>query len=89
MNPEIFQTIYLDEECQVYTSKSIDKFNLDSSNFFEICNLHPKDYHTIKFYGKEVLTPRWQQAYGKNYSYTGSKNNALPIPENLKIFLDW
>lgn len=51
--------------------------------------MHPEEFHTVKMYGKEVFTPRWQQAYGKNYSYSGSKNNALPIPGLFKIFLEW
>lgn len=40
-------------------------------------------------HGKEVKTPRWQQAYGHSYEYTGSKNNALAIPSILEPFLAW
>jgi alkylated DNA repair dioxygenase AlkB len=40
-------------------------------------------------HGKEVKTPRWQQAYGYSYEYTGSRNNALPTPEVLESFLAW
>lgn len=89
MNQEIFETIKLDDKCVIYTSYIINEFNLDFNKFTEIWNEHPKDYHRIKMYGKEIATPRWQQAYGKNYSYTGSKNNALPIPNDFNIFLEW
>ncbi len=40
-------------------------------------------------FGKMVNTPRWQQAYGANYRYTGSKNNVLPYTEEFQPFLTW
>lgn len=36
-----------------------------------------------------VKTPRWQQAYGRDYTYSGSRNNALQIPPLLAPLLDW
>ncbi|MBP6236764.1 MAG: hypothetical protein KA536_11500 [Saprospiraceae bacterium] len=42
--------------------------------FSDIWNMHPEQFHEIKIYGKLVKTPRWQQAYEKNYSYTGNVN---------------
>jgi alkylated DNA repair dioxygenase AlkB len=89
MNQKIFEEIKLDEDVVIYTSNIIDVFNLDYNGFTEIWNEHPEEFHKVKMYGKKIPTPRWQQAYGKNYSYTGSKNNALPIPDNLKKFLKW
>lgn len=52
-------------------------------------DLHPTVRHPIKIMGKEVLTPRWQQAYGASYQYTGSINNALPVPRILRPVLEW
>lgn len=89
MNKEIFETIKLDDEFVIYSSNVIKEFDFDFNKFTEIWNQHPEYYHKINMYGKEIPTPRWQQSYGKNYSYTGSINNALPIPDNLKIFLEW
>lgn len=89
MNQEIFETIKLDDEFVIYSSNVIKEFDLGFDKFTEIWNQHPEDYHKINMYGKEIPTPRWQQAYGKNYSYTGSRNNALAIPNNLKLFLEW
>jgi len=89
MNQKIFEKIKLDEDFAIYNTSVIAEFNWGFDKFTEIWNEHPKEYHKIKMYGKEVSTPRWQQAYGKNYSYTGSKNNALPIPDILKLFLEW
>ena len=89
MNQEIFETIKLDDEFVIYSSNVIKEFDFDFNKFTEIWNQHPEYYHKINMYGKEIPTPRWQQSYGKNYSYTGSINNALPIPDNLKMFLEW
>lgn len=89
MNHKIFETIKLDDQYNIYASYAVNELNLNHEQFLEIWNAHPEQYHTLKIHGKEVLTPRWQQAYGKNYRYTGAKNNALPIPDFLRVFLDW
>jgi len=89
MNKELFETIPLDEKSVLYYSDKIEEFDFSQDFFQKIWNTHPEKFHTVKMYGKEILTPRWQQAYGKNYSYSGSKNNALPIPDFFKIFLEW
>lgn len=86
----LFETIELDTKHSVFTSgKPIANFALDDATFMKIWDLHPTEYHIVKIHGREIPTPRWQQAYGKNYNYTGSKNNALPIPDRLKVFLEW
>lgn len=89
MNSLLFDTLQLDDKHGMYVSKTAQTFNWSFERFMELWNTHPEKYHTLMIHGKEVLTPRWQQAYGKNYRYTGSKNNALPINGNLQIFLDW
>jgi alkylated DNA repair dioxygenase AlkB len=52
---------------------------LDQQEFATAWKLHPDYFHTIKMHGKLVTTPRWQQAYGKDYEYTGRVNAALPL----------
>lgn len=62
----------------------------DPALFKPIWALHPADFHTIRSpAGKLVKTPRWQQAYGRDYRYSGSSNNAVPMPALLKPFLAW
>ena len=34
-------------------------------------------------HGRAVKPPRWQQAYGADYRYTGNTNRALPVPDEL------
>lgn len=88
-NKELFETIYLDEKSILYYADKIEEFNFSDDFFQKTWNIHPEKFHTVKMYGKEILTPRWQQAYGKNYSYSGSKNKALPIPDSFKKILEW
>ncbi len=55
----------------------------DAAGFEELWCLHPGGYHVIKMHGRAVATPRWQQAYGADYHYTGQTNRALPVPPIL------
>lgn len=47
----------------------------------------PENYHRILMGGRWVDTPRWQQAYGVDYRYTGHINRAKPVPLELEPFL--
>jgi len=59
--------------------------------FEELWDLHPHVFHTVRqpFTAKMIPLPRWQQAYGRDYAYTGNVNVALPVPPILKPFLAW
>jgi len=50
----------------------------------EIWALHPAEFPEFTIHGRVVQAPRWQQAYGADYHYTGSTNSALPIPPILE-----
>lgn len=89
LNPDIFQAVKLDDECQIYVSNFLSEFQTTPAEFEQIWDLHPEEYHTIRMLGKEVKTPRWQQSYGADYNYTGSKNNALPVPDEFRKYLHW
>ena len=52
--------------------------------FENLWNLHPVEYHEIKMHGRLVRTPRWQQAYGVDYHYTGV-NWARDLPEPMLV----
>lgn len=43
----------------------------------------PTTRHSIKMFGKDVLIPRFQQAYGKSYSYSGTEAVSIPFTEAL------
>lgn len=65
------------------------EFRLDPANFEALWQMHPPEYHEILIYGRAVKTPRWQQAFGIDYHYTGRVNRALPIPLLLGPLLAW
>jgi alkylated DNA repair dioxygenase AlkB len=61
----------------------------DVARFDEVWALHPEGKHVIHMPGGPVETPRWQQAYGADYHYTGRTNTALPVPPVLDPLRAW
>lgn len=72
-----------------YVGKLPDQLSWDSETFAEVWRRHPLDKHLIMIHGREVETPRYQQAFGAAYSYTGRTNQALPVPEAFVPLLIW
>lgn len=62
---------------------------LSAAQFEAIWSMHPAEYHVIKIHGREVKTPRWQQAFGVDYHYTARVNRALALPTQLVPLLAW
>jgi hypothetical protein len=79
----------LDNASYVATGTLPGHLRLNESAFRALWAQHPKEYHQIRMYGRMVATPRWQQAYGHDYRYTGNLNKALPVPTAIKPLLDW
>ena len=61
----------------------------DASAFEAAWAMHPEEKHEIMMHGRPVLTPRWQQAYGADYHYTGRVNKGLPVPPLIEPLLSW
>src|SRR5687767_12454193 len=61
----------------------------DRDGFEALWALHPGDFHEIAIHGRRVKTPRWQQAYGADYHYTGRVNAALPLVPPMDEWLAW
>ena len=61
----------------------------DAAGVAALWELHPPEYHVIQMYGRPVATPRWQQAYGADYHYTGRVNRAEPLTPAMLPFLAW
>lgn len=61
----------------------------DAARFEEVWHLHPDTRPVILMVGKPVEIPRWQQAYGADYHFSGQTSTALPVPAVLLPLLDW
>jgi alkylated DNA repair dioxygenase AlkB len=83
------RTVALDEKHQIQLGTLPDGLIPDEAGFQALWSLHPTDYHEIKMIGRLVRTPRWQQAYGADYRYTGRVNRALPLTSEMQVWLDW
>jgi alkylated DNA repair dioxygenase AlkB len=79
----------LDDQSDFYTGLLSPELMPTSYDFEAMWRLHPEDFHIITMHGRPVPTPRWQQAYGHDYHYTGRVNRALPIPELIQPISDW
>ncbi len=51
--------------------------------------LHPAEQGRVKMMGKLVQTPRWQQAYGQPYRFSGLDHPAEPMPALVQPLLDY
>lgn len=79
----------LDDSASVYLGRLPDDLVPDASGFDRLWRMHPDTFHVIKMHGKDVRTPRWQQAYGADYRYTGNINRALEVPLELAPLHAW
>ena len=80
---------WLDDSHMFHAGKLPAALEFGDSEFHQLWQEHPDEYHEIMMHGRLVKTPRWQQAYGKDYHYTGNTNRALPVPPRLEPLLQW
>jgi hypothetical protein len=61
------------------------------ARFEELWTLHPAEFYEMRQpgTGATIPVPRWQQAYGRDYRYSGNVNRALPTPAIVEPFLAW
>jgi alkylated DNA repair dioxygenase AlkB len=60
-----------------------------SDEFETFWDMHPVQSNEILIHGRMVPIPRWQQAYGRDYQFSGTTSPALPVPDILDPFLGW
>jgi len=84
-----FRCAMLDQTHCIYVGELPPEISFSSSQFDQLWQQHPDEYHEIMMHGRLVRTPRWQQAYGKDYHYTGKVNPAIELPPLLQPFLQW
>lgn len=86
---QIFRCHQLDPTHVLYEGVIPDDLIFMEEQFDEAWSLHPAEPLEIMIHGKLVKTPRWQQAYGRDYDYSGQINRALPVPPLLEPLMDW
>jgi len=77
----------LNGKCGVYIGELPPDLRLSREQFYDLWNAHPAEFHEIMMHGQLVKVPRWQQAYGMDYHYTGRRNAALPVLPVLEPLL--
>ncbi len=73
----------------VWTGALPPTLRADTQRFEELWALHPAGRQTIHLHGRAVKLPRWQQAYGMDYRFSGQTSRALPVPAPLAPYLEW
>lgn len=84
-----FQLMKLGCEHRVWTKILPQSLILSSSQFETLWTAHPSASAEIRMHDKWVKIPRWQQAYGVDYRFSGQVSKAVPIPELLTPLLVW
>jgi alkylated DNA repair dioxygenase AlkB len=73
----------------IWVGRLPDALILDERAFDELWTLHPEDRSLLLMHGKLVPAPRWNQAFGHAYNYSGLAHAALPVPAQLEALLHW
>lgn len=87
--PSRFQEQRLDAESPIWLGALPARLRAGDEIFEALWALHPPDFHEIRMLGRWVKTPRWQQAYDRDYVYTGSRNDARPTPALIEPLRAW
>lgn len=83
-----FENHHLDEMSTFWIGR-LPEALLNSMSVDALWNLHPSEFSEILMHGRRVKTPRWGQAYGRDYRFSGQLAHAAPIPEILEPVLGW
>jgi len=68
----------------IFLGRLPDRLRLDAEGFERLWALHPARPHEVTMYGRRCQTPRWQQAFGADYVYSGNVARAKPTPPILR-----
>jgi alkylated DNA repair dioxygenase AlkB len=66
-----------------------DDLRWDAVTFEAAWALHPAIRPSILMHGRMVQAPRWTQAYGQDYRFSGQTSHAEPVPPLIAPHLDW
>lgn len=66
-----------------------DELFVQQAVFNKLWLLHPAEFPSIFLHSRQVALPRWQQAYGRSYFFSGQSSRAKSVPAILKPYLIW
>ena len=78
-----------DEEHVVHCGVAPESWCPDEVAFEQWWDLHPEALGKIVIHGKTIDTPRWQQAYGRDYQFSGQTNVARALTPQMVSVLQW
>lgn len=62
---------------------------LTKAEFEVLWDLHPPERGRVRVYGKHLQTPRWQEVYGHDYTFSGVKHPGLEYPVIIQRLLNF
>ncbi len=85
-----FQRHILFDRLEFFSRRLPDQLLRSGREEFEaLWRLHPEKSNEILIHGRMVPIPRWRQAFGRHYHFSGTVNEALPVPDLLAPYLAW
>ena len=89
IDDSLFAAHDLGDGLQFHASRLPEELIWGTAQFDEAWALHPEIRPSIHLHGRMVQIPRWQQAYGDDYHFSGQVSRAEPVPDLLRPLLDW
>jgi alkylated DNA repair dioxygenase AlkB len=84
-----FRAQDLGDGCLFYVGRLTEELVWDRARFEDAWRLRPAERPVIRMLGRDVPITQHQQAYGKNYEFSGKTSVALPVPPLLLPLLAW
>ena len=84
-----FQWLAVDGQHGVWISRLPPKLRWCPAQFDAFWKVHPHGFHEVRMFGRLVAVPRWSEAYGQDYRYSGTLHRASPLPDMLTPLLSW
>ncbi len=79
----------LDGRHPFYTGRLPEELLPDAGLFDALWAMHPPKPPLILIHGREVPAPRFQQAYGHDYHFSGHTSVARPVGPEFEPYLSW
>jgi alkylated DNA repair dioxygenase AlkB len=84
-----FTTVDLGDNLAFFTGQVPEDIHWDAATFEVAWNLHPEVRPSIQIVGRQIQVPRWHQAYGEDYRFSGQVTASQPTPSLLLPLLAW